>query len=382
MKFELAVPVSIVFETGASNELGRYLYGMGKKALLLHGRSLSNEKIRVVTDSLKAQGIDGVCHVNPSHEPDAFTVDAAVETYKNNDCDFIIAIGGGSVIDTGKAASGIITNGGKLKDYLEGVGTGRKIVNDPVPFVALPTTHGTGAEATKNAVIGSTSELYKKSIRDDRLLPNKVIIDAELMLSLPKKQTAYCSMDTLTQLIESYTSVKSNIMTDALCVSGLKALSKSIYRAYDDGNDVEAREQMAYASLISGICLANAGLGAVHGLAPALGITYGISHGESCALLLDHVMNMNLPYTVKKYADIGRILSFSDNDDDEQMANIAVQYVEKLKKHMNIPSDLKHLNISENDIDVLLSRCSANSMNANPVKPENRTIAELIKSII
>lgn len=382
MKFNFAVPNSVVFETGASTKLGQYLCGMGKKALLLHGGSLSTEKIQVIVTSLEAYGIDCICYVNSSGEPDSSKVDKAVECYINNACDFIIAIGGGSVIDTGKAASGIITNGGKLKDYLEGVGIGRKILNNPVTFVALPTTHGTGAEATKNAVIGSTSEFYKKSIRDDRLLPDKVIIDAELMLSLPKKQTAHCSMDTLTQLIEAYTSVKSNVMTDALCISGLEAVSKSIYRAYDNGSDIEAREQMSYASFVSGVCLANAGLGAVHGVAPALGITCEISHGESCALMLDHVMKLNLPYTIKKYANIGRILNLSDNIDDEYMANMAVQYVEKLKKHMNIPIDLKHLNIKENDIDVLLSRCSSNSMNANPVKLEKQTVAELIKSII
>lgn len=382
MKFKLAVPESIVFETGASNELGQYLHGMGKKALLLHGTSLSKTKTDAIIKSLNEYGIDCVCHVNPSHEPDTDMVDFVVENYINNACDFIIAIGGGSVIDTGKAASGIVTNGGKLKDYLEGVGIGRKIINVPVPFVAIPTTHGTGAEATKNAVIGSASEFYKKSIRDERLLPDKVIIDAELMLSLPKKQTAYCSMDALTQLIEAYTSVKSNIMTDALCISGLKTFSKGIYRAYDNGNDVEAREYMAYASLVSGICLANAGLGAVHGIAPALGITYGISHGESCALMLDHVMKLNLPYAVKKYADVGRILNSSDNADDEYMANTAVEYVKNLKNHMNIPCNLKHLNINENDIDVLLNRCSSNSMNANPVKLEKQILVRLIKSIM
>lgn len=382
MKFGIAVPKSIVFETGASNKIGQYLCGIGKKALLLHGKSLKNEKIKAVTESLNAYNIDCVCHVNPSCEPNSEMVDSVVETYINNACDFIIAVGGGSVIDTGKAASGIVSNGGKLKDYLEGVGIGKKIINDPVPFVALPTTHGTGAEATKNAVIGSTSEFYKKSIRDDRLLPNKVIIDAELMLSLPEKQTAYCSMDALTQLIEAYTSLKSNPVTDALCISGLQAFSKGIYKAYDNGDDIEAREQMAYASLLSGICLANAGLGAVHGIAPALGITYGISHGESCALLLDHVMRMNLPYVKKKYADIGRILTLSDNTDDECMANAAIKYVENLKKHMDIPCDLKHLKIKANDIDVLLNRCSSNSMNANPVKAEKETIAKLIKSIM
>lgn len=382
MTFNFITPQNIIFETGSHKKIGDIVSGMGQRALLLHGNSLKNETKATIEESLNSSGIECIEHIALSGEPEVCNVDSVVETYIFNGCNFIIAIGGGSIIDTGKAASGIISNGGSLKDYLEGVGTGKRIIKAPVPFVAVPTTHGTGAEATKNAVISSKKELYKKSIRDDRLLPDKVIIDAQLMLTLPKQQTAYCSMDALTQLIEAYTSIKANPMTDALCLSGLKAAANGIYRAYDDGNDIIAREQMAYASLLSGICLANAGLGAVHGIAPALGITCGISHGESCALMLDHIMKINMPYSVNKYANIGRVLTGMDNYEDTYMANMAVKYVEDLKKHMGIPNNLKYLNIDEYDIDVILSRCSSNSMNANPVKLEKNILSKLIKSLI
>ena len=382
MNFSFMTASGIIFARGAHKKLGEYIKGMGNRALLVCGNSLKGEKMDSIVSSLADSGIECFCHIIPSHEPDTDTVDAVVNAFNENSCDVIISVGGGSVIDAGKAASGIATNGGCLRDYLEGVGIGKKIVNDPVHFVAIPTTHGTGAEVTKNAVISSSTELYKKSIRDDRLLPKKVVVDAELMTTLPKKSTAHCSMDALTQLIEAYTSAKANPITDALCISGIKAAADSIREAYDNGADVEAREKMAYASLMSGICLANAGLGAVHGIAPALGITCNISHGESCAIMLDHVMKVNLPYVTAKYAEIGRILTKSEYESDELAAQAAIEYVQDLKSHMQIPCDLKYLNINKDEIDVLLSRCSSNSMNANPVKLEKEQLKVLLLDLI
>ncbi len=382
MKFTFMTAASLLIEQGVHKRLGEAVCGLGKKALVLHGGSLAKDMLDAMLISLESKDIGCVCKQNLPGEPEAEAVDEAVEAFIANGCDFIIAVGGGSVIDTGKAASGIATNGGKLKDYLEGVGIGKKITCDPVPFVAVPTTHGTGAEVTKNAVISSKSELYKKSIRDDRLLPKRVVIDAELMTGLPQKQTASCSMDALTQLIEAYTSVKSNPMTDALCLSGIQAAAESIYAAYDDGSNVQARECMAYASLLSGICLANAGLGAVHGIAPALGINCGISHGESCAVMLDHVMRVNLPYVTKKYADIGRILTAQSIEDDNVAAQAAIDYVARLKAHMGIPVDLKYLGIKPENVDALLLGCSSNSMNANPVKLDKTQLRELMMSLI
>ena len=382
MNFSFMTASGIIFSRGAHKNIGEYIKGMGTRALILCGNSLKGKKLDAITVSLCENGVESFCHFIPSHEPDTNTVDDAVKAFNLNACDMIISIGGGSVIDAGKAASGIVTNGGFLQDYLEGVGIGKKIVNDPVTFVALPTTHGTGAEVTKNAVISSSTELYKKSIRDDRLLPKKVIIDAELMTSLPKKQTAHCSMDALTQLIEAYTSAKASPITDALCISGIKMVADSIYEAYDNGDDVDAREKMAYASLMSGICLANAGLGAVHGVAPALGISCNISHGESCAVMLDHVMRYNLDYVTKKYADIGRILNKCDIADDNQAALSAIEYVSKLKAHMQIPSDLKYLGLTAEDLPTVVKRCSSNSMNANPVKLSTEDVTALLENLI
>lgn len=372
---------NIILKAGAHEHIGEIVRGIGEKALLLHGKSLNEVYKESMVRSLNENKITVVPFENESGEPSVEMVDNVVKAINAHNCDFIIAVGGGSVIDAGKAAAGLAVNGGNTVEYLEGVGTGRKIVNTPIPFVAVPTTHGTGAELTKNGVISSQTDKYKKSIRDDRLMAKVVIVDAELMVSLPKKQTAFCSMDAITQLIEAYTCCKSNIMTDALCISGLHAAAESIYEAYDNGDNIQAREKMAYASMISGICLANAGLGAVHGLAPALGITYGIPHGESCALLLDHVMRYNIPYCTEKYAEIGRILKGGDYADDFEAAYAGADFITELKKHMGIPNNLKSIGINDNDIEQIIQRISTNSMNANPVKMNNDEIAAFLKQL-
>ena len=381
VEFNFLTSPNIIFKRSAHKEIGKYVFGTGKRALILHSHSMAGECLRRMTQSLEENGIEAFLHENKSSEPSPDMVDSASDAFKRHDCDFLIAVGGGSVIDTGKAVCGLVTNGGRLEEYLEGVGTGRKIVNAPVPFIAMPTTHGTGAEATKNAVISSREKLYKKSFRDDRLMARKIIVDAELMVSLPKKQTASCSMDALTQLIEAYTCRKATPLTDALCISGLKAAANSILTVYDNGSDVSAREEMAYASLLSGICLANAGLGAVHGFAPALGITYDIPHGESCALLLDHVMRYNISYAECKYAHIGEILTGNKYKSASEAAYAGVDYVSDLKKHMLIQPDLKHLDIADNDIKNIISRLSTNSMGANPVQMSEEQIRDFIISL-
>lgn len=381
MNFGFLISPEIIFQRAAHADIGRYVSRFGKRVLLLHSHSLGEEHLRAMLRSLEKNGMTVFCHENASSEPSPEMVDAASDTARRNACELLIAVGGGSVIDTGKAVCGLLPNGGRLEDYLEGVGCGKKIINDPIPFIAVPTTHGTGAEATKNAVISSTEKIYKKSFRDDRLMADMIIIDAELMVSLPQKQTASCSMDALTQLIEAYTCKKATPLTDALCISGLEAAAQGIYEAYDNGESIFAREQMAYAALLSGICLANSGLGAVHGLAPALGITYNIPHGESCALLLDHVMRYNIPYATERYARIGEILTGKRYDDAQTAAIAGAEYVTRLKKHMQVPQDIKHIGITETDIEDIISRRSTNSMGANPVLMSDEDIRNFIRSI-
>jgi len=339
-------------------------------------------KMKELEDQLAQAGLSFHHYDGIVNEPTPEDVDKGVAIAKSNSCNGVIAIGGGSVIDTGKAISGLMTNQGYIKDYLEGVGKGKKLVKDPAPFIAIPTTAGTGSEVTKNAVITSTVEKYKKSFRDDRLIPDVALVDPVLTLSLPPFNTATSGMDALTQLIESYVSSKAQPISEALAVYGIKLAGRSLITAYYDGQDLAARQDMALASLLSGICLANSGLGAAHGIAAALGCHYGISHGLACAILLPHVMEYNMEAELKKYAEIGRILTDRSIDDDRQAALEGIEYVREISRKMNIPSDLKEFSIDEQDLPLLAQSSKGNSMSGNPVEMSDQDIINLLKKLI
>lgn len=315
-------------------------------------------------------------------EPGPDTVDKGVEIAKSNDCDGVIAIGGGSVIDTGKAIAGLMTNEGCIKDYLEGVGTGKRMIHDPAPFIAIPTTAGTGSEVTKNAVITCPMEKYKKSFRDDRLIPDVALVDPMLTLSLPSFNTATSGMDALTQLIESYVSKKAQPIPEALAIYGIRLAGKYLPTAYLNGHDLEAREAMAMASLLSGICLANSGLGAVHGIAAALGCHYGIPHGLACAILLPYIMELNMESQLNKFAEIGRILVDRQIEDHRQAAQAGIDYVKEISQIMGIPSDLKQFSIDPQDLPVLANSSRGSSMSGNPVHMTDEDIVNLLNALI
>lgn len=382
MNLDFYTAPHIVLGCGCIQKIGDVACGHGTKALLLHGTAMEEGLLRQVCSALKLSHIDVVVHCKPSGEPSPEMVDQAVLDARRAGCDFVIAIGGGSVIDTGKAVCGLTPNEGGLEEYLEGVGNGRKMVCSPLPLIAVPTTHGTGAEATCNAVISSAAAGYKKSFRDKRLMAKEVLIDAELMTSLPKKSTADCNMDALTQLIEAYVSVKANALTDALCISGLEAAAEGIVESFENGDSLKAREKMAYAALMSGIALSNGGLGAVHGIAPALGISYGIGHGESCGLLLDHVMEWNLKFNLERYAAVGCILTGGTFQTPYQAAVAGVQYVKELKQCFGIAPDLQFLQIAPEELDSIASKVSSNSMSGNPVPMDKDDVKQLLSKLI
>ena len=289
-----------------------------------------------------------------------------------------MGLGGGSAIDTAKAVAGLITNGGPVTDYLEGVGKGRVIEKPTIPFIAVPVTAGTGAEATKNAVISSLKYGYKKSFRDDRLMARVALVDPLLTLNVSKKQTAYSGMDAITQLIESYVSKKSNPVTDALAERGLKAAAVSIKKAYDDGQDISAREGMCFASLLSGICLANSGLGAAHGFAAGLGSIIGIPHGLACAVLLPYVMKANLLSSLEKYAILGRIMTQSDEPNDEAAALMGVEFIQSINDYMGIPRDFKDMNITAEQKVKIAEASFGSSMSGNPLEVTKETAFKFI----
>jgi len=286
--FQFSSLPKIIFGPGKRNELAAELSSRGNKVLLLTGSSSvhnSGHGDEIIT-ALKTAKLE-LKHEVIAHEPSPSLIDKIVEKYRSSGIQVIVAVGGGSVMDAGKAISAMIPVDGSIRDYLEGVGE-KKHPGDKIPFIAMPTTSGTGSEMTKNAVISEVGEKgFKKSLRHENFIPEVAIIDPEMMLSCPAKLTAASGMDAFTQLLESYLSTKANPMTDALALQGLKQIKKYLLRAFLEGEqNLEARSGMALAAMFSGITLAHAGLGLVHGFASPLGGFYYIPHGVACGSLM------------------------------------------------------------------------------------------------
>lgn len=369
MEFNLFLPQNIIFGKGTLNRLPEVLPQIADRFLVvMSGTAMrQNGTLERIENLLKPMNIELVYFDEITGEPSPEMVDAAAEVAIRHNCNGVIGLGGGSAMDSAKAAAALATNRGDVTDYLEGVGTGRQIKNPPLPFVAIPTTAGTGAEATKNAVISSKTEKFKKSFRHQSMLARLAIVDPELTLSVPKHITATTGMDAITQLIESYTSKKSTDFTNALCLHALRR-ANSLIKAYDNGNDIEAREDMCICSLYSGIALANSGLGAAHGFAAGLGAIYPISHGEACAIMLPHVMRINQHAAMEKFAHIGDILTGKTYSSALEASNAAIEHIEKMVKHVGIPADLKHLHIHPSDLEEIAHASQGSSMSGNPVQ--------------
>jgi alcohol dehydrogenase class IV len=286
--FQFSALPEIRFGKGIRTELPAVVSSMGHRVLLLTGSSSihnSGHGDEIIAGLTKAKL--ELSHEIIAHEPSPGMVDEIVDKYRDMGIEVVVAVGGGSVMDAGKAVSAMIPVEGSIKLYLEGVGE-REHPGEKIPFIAMPTTSGTGSEMTKNAVLSEVGEQgFKKSLRHDRFIPEMALIDPEMMLSCPAKLTATSGMDAFTQLLESYVSSRSNPMTDALALQGIKQIKKYLLRAYLEGEqNLEARAGMALAAMFSGISLAHAGLGLVHGFASPLGGFYDIPHGVACGSLM------------------------------------------------------------------------------------------------
>jgi alcohol dehydrogenase class IV len=286
--FQFSSLPEIIFGAGKRNELAAAVNSRGNRVLLLTGSSSIHNSGHgdEIISGLKAANLE-LEHEVIAHEPSPVRIDQIVQKYKGAGTEVIVAVGGGSVMDAGKAISAMIPVEGGVREYLEGVGK-KKHPGDKIPFIAMPTTSGTGSEMTKNAVISEVGEEgFKKSLRHDNFIPELAIIDPEMMLSCPAKLTAASGMDAFSQLLESYLSSRANMMTDALALQGLKQIKKYLLRAFLEGDqNLEARSGMAMAAMFSGITLAHAGLGLVHGFASPLGGFYHIPHGVACGSLM------------------------------------------------------------------------------------------------
>ncbi|WP_018293614.1 iron-containing alcohol dehydrogenase [Mariprofundus ferrooxydans] len=374
--FSFAATPHIHFGVGKRHELEKVIASFGRRVLLVAGAASfeASGYGQLLLDNLQAQF--ELRRVRVSGEPSPQLVDDAVARYAGWLPDCVVAIGGGSVIDAAKAIAGLLPSGVSVMEYLEGVGRG-SIYNGPsTPFIALPTTAGTGGETSKNAVLSVVGKNgFKKSFRHDLLVARVIILDPELSLGCPPDVTAACGMDALTQLLESYLSSDASPITDALALSGLAHVRESLIPAVEQGDNLEARSGMLYASSISGLTLANAGLGSVHGLASPLGAFFPIPHGVVCGTLVSAAARQNISLleamnplhpALYKYANAGRLML-----DDQQLSDKAARtglldLLEEWTERLAI-ARLSAFGISAADIPHITAHASG-GMKTNPVQ--------------
>jgi alcohol dehydrogenase class IV len=300
MQFEFATATRIIFGAGELAKLARLAAEMGQRAFIVTG--ISGDTPQFLSGQLHSAAM--TASVWPvSGEPTIATIQQGAEAARQFEADLVIGIGGGSALDSAKAIAAMLTNPGELSDYLEVVGQGHALAVPPLPVITIPTTAGTGSEVTRNAVIGVPESGVKVSLRSPLMLPRLALVDPELTYSLPPELTASTGLDALTQLIEPFVCNAPNPITDGLCREGLKLSAGALVRAYKNGQDSQARQELSLASLLGGLALANARLGAVHGVAGALGGMLPIPHGSICARLLPFVMEANIKALTKRLPD-------------------------------------------------------------------------------
>jgi alcohol dehydrogenase class IV len=369
MGFEFASPTRIVFGNGVLQRAGLLAREFGSRALVVTGRDLNRAKKLIAL--LESSGVNSIpCSV--SGEPEIQTVEQGVALAKKSDCDLVIGFGGGSALDAAKAIAAMLTNDGTLLDYLEVIGGGKALARAGVPFIAIPTTAGTGSEVTRNAVLASPEHQVKVSLRSPLMLARVAVVDPELTYDLPPALTASTGMDALTQLIEPYVCARANPLTDGLCREGITRATRSLLVAFREGQNAAARTDMAVASLFGGFALANAGLGAVHGFAGPIGGMFPAPHGEVCAALLPHVMATNIralrqrapgSETLHRYDEIARLLTL----EPEATAEDGVEWVAQLVRDLQIPG-LRKFGLNDACVnEVVAKAANASSMKANPI---------------
>ncbi|HVW07725.1 MAG TPA: iron-containing alcohol dehydrogenase [Bryobacteraceae bacterium] len=363
MRFEFATAGRIIFGPGTVAELGPLARALGRRTFVVTGR----DKIRhagVISD-LEGAGLNCTLF-GVAGEPTVDLVREGGALFTASGCELLIAIGGGSAIDAGKAIAALAANPGDPLEYLEVIGAGKVLPHAPFPVFAVPTTAGTGSEVTRNAVLASPGHRVKVSLRSPMMLPRIAIIDPQLTLGLPPAITASTGLDALTQLIEPYVSARANPMTDALCLDGLRAVKRSLAPAFRNGADAAARAGMSYASLLGGLSLANAGLGIVHGFAAPIGGMFEAPHGAVCAAILPHGMaaNIRAGAAPERYREIAAILTGSA----QASAQDGVTWVFDLVRELGVPSLAKYgISLAHVD-DIVAKAATASSMKANPVQ--------------
>ena len=386
--FSIARLPKIEFGAGTINKLPALINSYGRHVLIVTGNKsfLDSDIWSDLQSDLQTHQISYAISRIVT-EPSPALIDQLVEQYKKESFDCVVAIGGGSAIDAAKAIAGLLLINNSVMDFLEGVGPELDYTGPTVPFIAVPTTAGTGSEATKNAVLSEQAwDGFKKSFRDESLVAEVAILDPDLLKTCPQSLIAANGMDALTQLMESYVSTRCNEMTDALAISGLRYVNESLLNWYQGESSSENRSKMAYASLMSGITLAQTGLGSVHGLASPLGAFFPIPHGVVCGVLVAQATKINIEVmkerdadnpAIRKYANIGRVFANNQSLSDSDACDELISCLFELTEKMQLPY-LKEYGIRIEHLEHIVANSRGSSMQTNPVELTDDEIRNIV----
>jgi alcohol dehydrogenase class IV len=382
--FEFLSAGRIVFGAGSAKRIGERARAFGGRALLVTGKN--RERAAPLEALLRHAGLE-LAVVSAETEPRVEDALAAVEVGRQVGAQLVVACGGGSALDLGKAAAALLANPEDPFEFLEVVGRGKPLSRPALPMLAVPTTAGTGAEVTKNAVLASSEARVKASLRHDSMLPAVALVDPELTLSVPPEVTAATGLDALTQCLEPFVSCLSNPLTDAIALEGMKRGARSLRRAFHDGSDLAAREDMALCSLFGGLALANARLGAVHGFAAPIGGKFESPHGAVCARLLPLVMAANVralhsrdpnSAILPRFDVVARVLTGSPTATSLD----GVAFVEELTRELAVPG-LMSYGVTSADVPDLVSKAAAaSSMKGNPLVLTSAELSSILEQAL
>ena len=372
MSYEFSLPGRTIIGENALKDSESILKKLGKKAFIVTGKIVTKMgTVKVLTDCLEGIGIEYEVFNDITGEPTDTMIEAGVKAFKETGCDFCIAIGGGSPLDSGKAIVAMTTLDGNISDYM-----GKTIEGDFPPLVLIPTTAGTGSETTKFTIITDSKKDIKMLLKGESLLPSLAIIDYTLSITAPKKVTAATGMDALTHAVEAYTSRKANPLTDTYALAAIKRIFKYLPLAYEDGDNKKAREEMALAAFEAGVCINNASVTIVHGMSRPIGALFHVAHGVSNAMLIKECLSYVLDGAYERFADIGRAINAADENDSYKEAS--EKFLEKLSelcKIVEIPT-LKEYGIDKNEFDKVVDKMAQDAMDSG--SPSN-TIKEVTK---
>lgn len=381
LSFDFSITTRIIFGPGKIDDVGEIILPHGKKVYILSGLP-EGEILQRLIQALRKHGLEWeLDYVNG--EPTVESISGYLSRLKIFKSEAVIGIGGGSAMDTAKAVAVLYTNQGEIYDYLEVIGRGKQFVKPSLPVIAIPTTSGTGSEVTRNAVINETSKKVKVSLRSPWMLPKVALVDPELAISMPSDITASTGMDAITQLIEPFTSSKANPLTDAVCREGLRRAANSLREAYLNGGNLMARQDMALASMMSGIALSNSKLGVVHGFASVLGGLTNAPHGAICARLLPFTVAVNIQAmkernkgneALNKYNEIAKTLTGHENATLED----GVTWLQQLAQDLKI-NPLRHYGLVPGQFDEVIQQTkNASSTQGNPILLTDKELADIL----